>query len=303
MAKQNTIEHWKTFRLADLLEVETWAALGLLEAFWDWTGRQAQSGDVSRFALSQIADGVKWRGDPRRLMHLLRSCEVVDELPGGRLYVHDYHDHAPDMVRKRLERAGKSFANGMPARMPKEGYAAAGHVSPEPLPYAPGGDGTAVSWRDYGETSSRHEAERKPIAARRRRDVVSPEASENGVRGELAASLVRAEAHPIPSHPIQGEISSLSEIGGGTADPPDPSRAGPSPGAGPLPVSDLAGPEPRAAPPGGLPTYEPGRGREFLDRYREPGESDAHALQRYRAERLAADGLRPPMAEGDDDGR
>lgn len=201
MAKQNTIEHRKTYQLADLLDVPLWAALGLMEAFWDWTGRQAQDGDVTRIPLSQIADGVKWRDDPRRLMRLLRRCGIVDEIPGGTLYVHDWHDHAPEFVRLRLQRGGKTFAIGFPPRMPKEGYAAAGYEKPTPLPYLDA---------DVKETP-------KP-PSRHRRDPVSTTAPEKPPaappRVATGSSPVRAEARPSPEQPLPAAAERSLGIGG-----------------------------------------------------------------------------------------
>lgn len=135
MAKTNTLRHPKIFLLADLLDAEPWAALGLMEAFWDWVHQNVRDGDISNFSPSAIADGVAWRRKPSDLIHLLRESGWIDELENGTLYVHDYHDHAPDYVRKHLERFGKDFANGFPARMPKEGYKKAGFVSPNIVPY------------------------------------------------------------------------------------------------------------------------------------------------------------------------
>lgn len=234
MAKANTIGNRKTFALADHLDVEPWAALGLMEALWDWASEQATTGDLACCPVSMIAEGVKWRGKPKDLLHALRLHGWVDELPGGILYIHDWHEHAQDRVRKKLERSGKTFANGFPARLPKDGYAAAGYVSPEPLPYRPN-----------DETPSRQNHTPTPKTARQRRDAVSPKVPPSDGFGEPRARV----AHPIPSKPYQTGEETDSQV------PTAAAGDGPTDGAPPgsTSLSEPEEPGDPGAKPGELP--------------------------------------------------
>jgi hypothetical protein len=109
--KRGTPNHPKTHALAHALGVEVWAAAGLLECIWHFTGRYAPRGDIGRWPDERIAADVGWRGDPARLVSILTHSGFLDAHPLYRLVVHDWHDHADETTKKHLKRHKLSFAS------------------------------------------------------------------------------------------------------------------------------------------------------------------------------------------------
>ncbi len=128
MAKSGTFEHPKTKRLARLLKAPNYAALGLLEAFWHWVGRYAPTGQLDADAMEDCADTLRFHQGGEMLAELLSQSGWLDTFEDGTYYVHDWHDHAIDGVKKDLQRTGRKFANGAPVRKPKT------KETPEDLP-------------------------------------------------------------------------------------------------------------------------------------------------------------------------
>lgn len=115
MAKRGTLGHPKCKRLGRALGMEAWAALGLLEAFWHWVGRYRPTGQLSAEDMLDAADEVGFR-DAERLAELLVTTGWLDQLDDDSYYVHDWHDHADDTVKKTLAKRKEQFANGQSAR-------------------------------------------------------------------------------------------------------------------------------------------------------------------------------------------
>jgi hypothetical protein len=108
MAKRGTLDHPKTLSLARALKVEAWSALGLLEAFWHWTGRYRPTGNLTGVKPKDLADGVRARRNPEKLLSVLVQERWIDRV-GDALYVHDWPDHADDATKKSLMRSGREF--------------------------------------------------------------------------------------------------------------------------------------------------------------------------------------------------
>lgn len=115
MAKRGTLGHPKCKRLGRALGLEAWAALGLLEAFWHWVGRYRPTGQLSAEDMLDAADEVGFR-DAEQLAVLLVSTGWLDQIDDNTYYVHDWHDHADDTVKKTLAKRKEQFANGQSAR-------------------------------------------------------------------------------------------------------------------------------------------------------------------------------------------
>jgi len=114
MAKTGTLEHKKTKKLAKLLKLPNWAALGLLEAFWHWVGKYCGNGLLETDDFESCAETIKYQGKgAKELVKILAESGWIEPIQGG-FYVHDWHDHAPDYVKKNLSRKGLLFANGHP---------------------------------------------------------------------------------------------------------------------------------------------------------------------------------------------
>jgi hypothetical protein len=110
MAKSGTLRHPKTYQLADLLGVSLHAALGVLEALWETTGDYAPQGDIGRHSDAWIADSMLWKGEPAELINCLVGAGWLDRCDDNRLVIHDWAEHCPSYIRKRVERSGKQFA-------------------------------------------------------------------------------------------------------------------------------------------------------------------------------------------------
>jgi len=104
MAKVGTLNHPKTLHLAELLNIEPWAALGLLEALWNWASEYAPQGNIGKHSDVVIADGIKWRKKADVLVKVLIKSGWVDEDDEHRLLIHDWADHVPTYIKKRLQR-------------------------------------------------------------------------------------------------------------------------------------------------------------------------------------------------------
>jgi len=117
MAKRGTLDHPKTRRLARAIGLPRFAALGLMEAVWQWVSRYTPTGFLTEEDILDCADTVGFDGD---LSSVWVKAGLLDEVEGG-FYIHDWHEHADDATKKALEKAGKSFANGSRLRrMPQE---------------------------------------------------------------------------------------------------------------------------------------------------------------------------------------
>lgn len=115
MAKHGTLGNPKTLHLADMLDIEPWAALGLLEALWDWSAEYAFDGALGRHVDAVIADGIKWRGRPVHLILILVLTGWLDPVSDEnvRFVIHDWEQHMQEMVKKRLMRSGKKPYSGV----------------------------------------------------------------------------------------------------------------------------------------------------------------------------------------------
>lgn len=114
--KRGTPRHPKVMALMKALNLKPKdrpLALGYLELLWHFAAEFAPRGDIGRYENSTIEAALDWYGRPGRLVQALttaRWVEVRENTTQGRvLVVHDWHDHADDSVRKRLERAKQSF--------------------------------------------------------------------------------------------------------------------------------------------------------------------------------------------------
>lgn len=130
--KRGTIDHPKTMRLARLLDIERWGAVGILESLWHFTARHAMRGDIGRWPNDEIAEGIGWKGDPDTLVDALVSARWLDADNSHRLIVHDWHEHADDSVKKTLRNRSEHFAtfpeksrNGSPQPEPEPGQSQA----------------------------------------------------------------------------------------------------------------------------------------------------------------------------------
>ena len=85
---------------------------GLLTFLWLFAQEHAYRGDVGKWDNEEIAVALFWKGDPDQLVRDLVECKWLDEHIEHRLLVHDWPDHCPAYIHKRLQREGLTFADG-----------------------------------------------------------------------------------------------------------------------------------------------------------------------------------------------
>ncbi len=191
MALSGTLQHKKTGRLARALGVSRWAALGLLEAFWDCVRTSARTGKIDPDQWEDIAEYCYFDRTGQELRQLLAETGFIDPMQGWD-WVHDWHHYADNSTRTWLSRRGQNFANGAQARIPKDGYGAVENYGVET-----NGANVETNHR-FVETTARArpepepEPEPEPAAAK----------SFRGSKGLAAAAL-----EPPPPDPELAEIA------------------------------------------------------------------------------------------------
>ena len=103
--KHTAINHPKTRRLKRLLKLSQWEAIGLLECLWQLTAEYAFDGRIGRLSNAEIADWMEYDGDADELVNALVAANWLDTDEEHRLVVHQWLEHCPDYVRKRILRA------------------------------------------------------------------------------------------------------------------------------------------------------------------------------------------------------
>lgn len=188
MALDGAYEHRKTRRLARALQVQPWAAIGLLEVFWRWCRRSAKHGRIDADQWEDVADFLQWQTSADDLRNLLIGHRFVDEM-GGWDWVHDWHHHADNTTRTYLDRRAEKFANGSPARIPKDGYREDVETKPKDVETKPE---IVEPTRARGQSQSQSQSqspldtEKVEVLSRRRRE--KKEKSDSEVSGTSKAA-------------------------------------------------------------------------------------------------------------------
>lgn len=159
--KRGTPDHPKAKRLAKALGISLVQVVGHLELLWHFTAKYAPRGDIGRFTDEDIEDAIGWSGQSGALVTALTICGWLDSHsdPVVRIYVHDWHEHADEAVKKALTRAGAAFVcgevrsrpttadNGRPPEPEPEPSQSLAKPEPEP---PPANDAPFPSVEDYG---------------------------------------------------------------------------------------------------------------------------------------------------------
>jgi hypothetical protein len=101
MARPGLLTHPKFRRLVHVLGVPVPHALGYLECLW---GVCYERGDPLLGDSLDVELAAQWPGDKGKLFEALCECRFIDQMDQDRYQVHDLFDHAPEYVRKRMER-------------------------------------------------------------------------------------------------------------------------------------------------------------------------------------------------------
>ena len=128
---------------------------------WHFTAEFCPQGDIGRFSDARIEAGVHWTGKRGRLVQALTDARWLDQDSECRLLVHDWHEHADGVVKKRLERAGLSFLTPAPKlteqRQPTADNGWLARAQSHPVPSNPGQalpDQTMIDTPTLSEKSS-----------------------------------------------------------------------------------------------------------------------------------------------------
>ena len=95
-------EHPKTKKLARLLGVSLPTAVGHLHFFWWWALDYAPSGSLKKYDKFDIADAVRWDGDPKLLIDALVESGYIEK-KNGSLFIHDWMEYAGKLIEKRAK--------------------------------------------------------------------------------------------------------------------------------------------------------------------------------------------------------
>lgn len=121
-------DHPKTLQLVATLDRPLPFIVGTLDLLWIFTARYADDGVVGRFPDDLIERRCGWDGAEGALITALKAVGYLDREPETeRLLVHDWHDHAPEYVKKRLRRRAVAAESRASWRVPP----AAADVRPE----------------------------------------------------------------------------------------------------------------------------------------------------------------------------
>lgn len=115
--KQGTDGLLKFKQLASDLGLRVWECRGLLDTLWEFTGRDAPSGDIGKFTDEEIALAIDYQDDAKELIAALKRRKWVDQDEEHRLLIHDWPDHCEENVHTKLARERLWFANGSAPRV------------------------------------------------------------------------------------------------------------------------------------------------------------------------------------------
>lgn len=109
--KSQAYSHLKTKRLRRHLKIPHYAAVGLLESLWQVVAEHAPEGRLSDLDPEELAEEIGWEDEPAALIDALVETGWVDR-DESLLFVHDWSEHCPDHIHRRLYRRVERFANG-----------------------------------------------------------------------------------------------------------------------------------------------------------------------------------------------
>lgn len=102
--------HPKTAALAALLQIDGYAAVGILECLFHWSAVYARQGDIGRHPDAAIASGIGWKGDAGQLVGALTESGWLDRCcDRHRLRIHDWPTHADQSVQRTKDIIEQGF--------------------------------------------------------------------------------------------------------------------------------------------------------------------------------------------------
>lgn len=121
MALRITTELVKFKNLIKDLDIPIYRGIGLLEAIWHFTAKNAIQGDIGRHTNQEIAEWIGWEGDADKMIDALTKRRWLDTHSVHRLIVHDWHEHADKSTKTILKNRKLSFVEAeIVTTIPKE---------------------------------------------------------------------------------------------------------------------------------------------------------------------------------------
>lgn len=127
---QSLRDHPKLIRAARRLKITRPQLIGHLHCLWWWALDYAQDGDLSAYAVEDIADAAEWTGDAADFVGALAETARIGDRPGflekqesGAFLIHDWYDYAGKLLDKRAMDAARKRAS----RRQDSSDASAGH--------------------------------------------------------------------------------------------------------------------------------------------------------------------------------
>ena len=107
--KRGACEHPKVYDLMARLKKRRPEVLGYLELLWQFAAKFAPQGNIGRFPDDRIEAACDWTGRRGALIDALVQAGWLQLDSSYRILVHDWHEHADNTVRKRLQRDRLTF--------------------------------------------------------------------------------------------------------------------------------------------------------------------------------------------------
>jgi hypothetical protein len=113
-------EHPKTYKLAGYLNIESYAAVGIVTSLCSWASVNADTGNIGGHPPYAIARAVGWERDGKELIEAMIKSGHLEEKDDG-LYIHDFWDYAGKLIeRRRYDRARKRDDKNISVGNPSE---------------------------------------------------------------------------------------------------------------------------------------------------------------------------------------
>ena len=107
--KRTALDHPKLIDLASRLQVPRYVYVGLLETLWNFTSRFAPQGNIGKYTNEAICRFLEWKDDPTILINALVECRLLEHHSVHRLLVHDWEEHADQVVKRHLAKHKLAF--------------------------------------------------------------------------------------------------------------------------------------------------------------------------------------------------
>jgi len=186
--------HPKFLLLLDRTGLRLHQVAGLLELTWLFVAEHAPQGDIGKWPNSMIERVIDWPGEPDKWVEALVAVVFLCRSDEHRLLVHDWPDHCPEMIRKRLKRIGENGLQPLScrphgsrtdaARLPDGGQTAAGQQPDSGRTAAHSGPGRVGPLRETRESACQT-ADVPALASTKK--ILKPERFEDEARDRVFA--------------------------------------------------------------------------------------------------------------------